>query len=211
MGSGTTNAEIKTIFRRIRWLRNCVVMNAPPSWACFHLSETGLSPATCVCVRKTQMQPVLSRPHLKRVPSLPSPPAERHRSEAVSGRREPGGGQVRLHAHHVHVPGGFCHRRVRLRGEPVVGRHHRPRLHAGGEGGAGKVRPGGERVGRWVSGPGGESRSQKQTDCVICRSPPRRCRSTRTTLTFLILCRKSISSPLLILPPVRFSVKLETV
>lgn len=66
----------------------------------------------------------------------------------MSGRREPGGGQVRLHAHHVHVPGGLRHRRVRLRGEPVVGRHHRPRLHADGEGGAGEVRPGGERVGR---------------------------------------------------------------
>lgn len=143
-------------------------------------------------------------------PSLPEPPAERHRPEAVSGGREPGGGEVRLHAHHVHLPGGLRHRRVRLRGEPVVGWHHRPRLHAGGEGGAGEVRPGSEWVDQWVGGGVCTDQQEMNWSCDS-RLPPRRCRSTKTTSTFLILCPRLISSPSQILLPVSFSVKLETV
>lgn len=69
---------------------------------------------------------------------------ECHRSEAVPRGWQSCGGKVRHYTHHVHLPGGVCHRRVRFCGEPVVWRRDGPRVHASGESGAGEVCTGGK-------------------------------------------------------------------
>lgn len=81
---------------------------------------------------------------------------ECHWSKAISGGWKPGGSEVRHHAHHVHVPCSFCHRWIRLCGEPIIRRYNGTRLHARREGRTREICTGGEDI-----------NTQKQTFTIL--------------------------------------------